>query len=78
MGMYIHSPGNHCLEYRDREMIGKCNTRVAATRVWRPMVAVDCAAFRALATNMVIGIIKTLSPKWINVMIRRIKNFFMV
>ena len=34
------------------------------------MVAVDCAAFRALATNMVVGIIKTLKPKWINAMIR--------
>jgi hypothetical protein len=70
--MRIHSPGNHCLEYRDREMIGKCNTRVVATRVWRPMVGVDCAAFRAPATDMVIGIIKTLSPKWINAIIRNI------
>ena len=53
-------------------MIGKCNARVAATRVWRPMVGVDCAAFRASATDMVIGIIKTLSPKWINAIIRNI------
>ena len=63
MGMRIQSPGNHSLEYQDREMIGKCNIRVAATRVCRPIVGIDRAAFRPPATDMVIGIIKTLRPK---------------
>ncbi len=63
MGMRIQSPGNHCLEYQDREMIGKCNIRVAATRVCRPNVGIDCAAFRAPATDRVTGIITTLSAK---------------
>ncbi len=63
MGMRIQSPGNHCLEYQDKEMIGKCNIRVAATRVCRPIVGSDCAAFKAPAIDMVSGIIETLSPK---------------
>ena len=63
MGMRIQSPGNHSLEYQDREMIGKCNIRVAATRVCRPIVGIDCDAFRPPATDIVIGIIKTLRPK---------------
>ncbi len=63
MGIRIQSPGNHCLEYQDRAMIGKCNIRVAATRVCIPNVGIDCAAFRAPATDMVIGMIKTLNPK---------------
>ncbi len=41
MGMRIQSPGNHCLEYQDREMIGKCNIRVAVTRVRRPNAGTD-------------------------------------
>ena len=32
MGMYIQFPGNHCLEYKDREIIGKYKTRVAQIR----------------------------------------------
>ena len=52
--------------------------RVAATSVCIKIVGVDCAAFKAPATDMVIGIIKTLSPKWINAIIRNIENFFMV
>ena len=63
MGTRIQPPGNHCLEYQDSEIIGKCNTRVAATRVCIALVGVDCAAFRAPATDMVIGIINTLNPK---------------
>ena len=32
MGMNIQFPGNHCLEYKEREMMGKYNTRVNQTR----------------------------------------------
>ena len=63
MGMRIQSPGNHCLEYQDREIIGKCNMRVAATSVCIKSVGIDCAAFRVSATDMVIGMINTLNPK---------------
>ena len=63
MGIRIQSPGNHCLEYQDREIIGKSNIRVSATRVCRPIVDIDWAAFRAPATDMVTGKIKTLRPK---------------
>ena len=55
--------GNHCLEYQDKEIIGKCSMRVTATSAFSPMVDVDCAAFKVPATDMVIGIITTLSPK---------------
>jgi hypothetical protein len=63
MGRWIQFPGNHCLEYQDKEIIGKCSIRVTATSVFSPMVDVDCAAFKVPATDMVIGIITTLSPK---------------
>ena len=63
MGIRIQSPGNHCREYQDREMIGKCNMRVAKTRVFRPIVGIDCADCSAPAADMVIGKITTLSPK---------------
>jgi hypothetical protein len=63
MGMRIQSPGNHCLEYQDREIIGKCKIPVTATRVCIKIVGIDCAAFRVPATDMVIGIINTLNPK---------------
>ena len=63
MGRCIQFPGNHCLEYQDKEMIGKCSMRVTATSVFSPIVDADCAAFKAPATDMVSGIIMTLSPK---------------
>jgi hypothetical protein len=63
MGMWIQFPGNHCLEYKDKEIIGKCSMRVTATSAFSPIVDVDCAAFKVPATDMVMGIIKILSPK---------------
>ncbi|MGD1974292.1 MAG: hypothetical protein PVG73_09505 [Desulfobacterales bacterium] len=63
MGRPIQFPGNHCLEYQDKEIIGKCSMRVTVTSAFSPMVDVVCAAFKLPATDMVIGRITTLSPK---------------
>ena len=63
MGMYIQLPGNHDLEYKDREIIGKCSIRVAPTSILIACDGVDCAALMVVARDIVIGTIKTLSPK---------------
>ena len=76
MGIRIQFPGNHCLEYQDKEMIGKCRMRVKATSAFSPIVDADCAAFKLPATDMVTGIITTLSPKWTNAIIRMYRNLY--
>ncbi len=63
MGMHIQPPGNHCLEYQDSVIIGKCNIRVTATSVRISNDGPDWAEFMVLATDMVSGTIKTLIPK---------------
>ena len=55
MGMYIQSPGNHCLEYNEREIIGKNNTRVVQIRDLTHWVAIWPASTFAMARLIVSG-----------------------
>jgi hypothetical protein len=55
MGIYIQSPGNHCLEYSDREIIGKYKTRVAQMRDRTNRVAEWPASAFAIARLIVSG-----------------------
>ena len=63
MGTYIQFPGNHCLEYKDREMTGKCKILVAITSIRTPNVGVAGTGFIADATDMEVATIKTHDPK---------------
>ena len=63
MGTYIQFPGNHCLEYQDREMIGKCKILVAKTSSRNPKVGSAGTGFTAVTTDMEVATIKTLAPK---------------
>ena len=76
MGRYIQFPGNHCLEYTDREMIGKCKILVATTSIRNPSVGSAVAGFKAVATEPAAATIITLDPKCINAMNTIIANFF--
>jgi len=76
MGTYIQFPGNHCLEYRDREMIGKCKILVATTSILNPNVGSAVTGFKAVATDPAAATIKTLDPKCINAINTIIANFF--
>jgi hypothetical protein len=63
MGTYIQFPGNHCLEYQDREMIGKYKILVATTSIRNPNVGSADTGFKAVATDMEVATINTLDPK---------------
>jgi hypothetical protein len=76
IGTYIQLPGNHCLEYSDREMIGKCKILVIPTSIRNPNVGSAGTGFIAVATHMEVATITTLDPKWINAIITIIANFF--
>lgn len=78
IGRYIHSPGNHCLEYQAKDMIGKCKMRVAATSSLKPNVACAGTGFRADAADIETAIIETLAVKWIVAINTIIANFFIV
>jgi hypothetical protein len=63
MGTYIQFPGNHCLGYQDREMIGKYKILVAKTSIRNPKVGSAGTGFAAVTTDMEVATIKTLAPK---------------
>jgi hypothetical protein len=63
LGKYIKSPGNHCREYQDSDMIGKCSIRVTATRVRTANEDPDGSVLPVVASDMVIGIIIMLAAK---------------
>ena len=58
-------------------MIGKCNIRVATTRVLNVGEGSACWALTALPTDKAAGTIKTLKEKCINAINIIITNFFM-
>ena len=61
--MYIHAPGNHDLEYNEREIIGKCSIRVTPTKILITSEGAGCGTLMLLAKYMVIGTISALIPK---------------
>ena len=63
MGTYIQFPGNHCLGYQDREMIGKYKILVAKTSIRNPKVGSAGTGFAPVTTDMEVATIKTLAPK---------------
>ena len=63
MGTYIQFPGNHCLEYQDRETIGKCKILVAATSIRTPKVGAAGTVLAPVKTDIEIATINTLEPK---------------
>jgi hypothetical protein len=63
MGMYIQPPGNQCLEYKDWEIIGKCNILVATTSALNANVGCACSVVTALPTDKAVATIKTLKAK---------------
>jgi len=63
MGTYIQLPGNHCLEYQDRETIGKCKILVAATSMRNPKVGSAGTELTAVKTDTEVATINILDPK---------------
>jgi len=63
MGTYIQFPGNHCLEYQDRETIGKRKTLVAATSMRNPKVGSAGTELTAAKTDTEVATINILDPK---------------
>ncbi|MBW1969447.1 MAG: hypothetical protein JRF45_04610 [Deltaproteobacteria bacterium] len=51
IGMYINFPGNHCLEYSEREIIGKYNTFVVQISILTHMDISPSKAFPDVPAN---------------------------
>lgn len=62
-GTYIKFPGNHCLEYSEREIIGKCKIRVVITSTRIIGVGSGCTGLTAAATDIETATTRMLSPK---------------
>jgi hypothetical protein len=78
MGTYIQFPGNHCLEYRDREMTGKYIILVASTSIRSPIVGSAGTGLIAVANDMEAATIKILNPKCISAINTITANFFII
>lgn len=75
MGIWINSPGNHFLEYREKEMIGKYN--ILVNRI-RNSIHMDKSPSAALPDERASAIATTalLAPKWTRAIIKITTIFF--
>ncbi len=78
IGTYIQLPGNHSLEYKDREMIGKYTILVAATSIRSPVVGSAGTGLIAVATALDAATINRHKPKCINAINAITANFFII
>jgi len=75
MGKWIHLPGNHALEYSDKETIGKYN--ILVTQI-RNLTGMDKSPSKALPDERASDSATTplQEPKWTSAMIKITKSFF--